>query len=164
MLTEDLTKIPDLIDDWKSPWHEFENSFEEGWSGEPNVFCLANITHHRQVANLAAYRLSQTVKDQKNFFYTKGWQEIAQKAYNEAARDLYPNERLWSGDHEDDIDFWYWHTHGNIPNGNADFWKKEFEEDYGIAFDEYEPKVSNYIYDIDALHYDMMVKEAESKY
>lgn len=102
--------VPDLIYDSKSPWHEFENNFEEGWGGEPDVYCLANHQHHLEVANLAAYELSKKYKDMDELFTIVDGDHIAQEAYNEAAKKLYPNERLWDGTHEDDPEFWKEHN------------------------------------------------------
>ena len=101
--------IPDLIHEKGGPWEEFENQFEEGWSGDPDTYCLGNRQHHLEVANLAAYELSKEYKDLDELLTTVDGDHIAQEAYNAAAKKLYPNERLWDGTHEDDPEFWKEH-------------------------------------------------------
>lgn len=92
-----VEKIPNLI--YEDPnWVEFENNFEEGWWGEPSVKRLAITSHHRKVANLAAYNLSKKYASQDVLYQKKNWETIAQKAYDSAAKKLYPKEKLWSGD------------------------------------------------------------------
>ena len=108
-LKESPKKIPNLIYERHGPWEEFENNFEEGWGGNSDVFCLANHEHHLQVANLAAYNLSKIFDSQDDLYEMKDWVAIAQKAYNKSAKELYPNEKLWSGDNEDNPEFWREH-------------------------------------------------------
>lgn len=82
-------------------WSDFELLFEEGWGGDPSVSCLANRQHHREVASEAARELSNEYKCQDEVP-----DEVAIKAYNKAAKKLYPEEKLWSGDNERNPDFW----------------------------------------------------------
>lgn len=91
----------------KGPWKEFENNFEEGWTGEPGVFCLANREHHLAVSAYAAKQLSQTYKSEDEIWakHKKKGQMIIQKAYNEAAQELFPNEKLWEGTESDNREF-----------------------------------------------------------
>ena len=127
--------IPDLIYERKGPWEEFENNFEEGWGGEPDVFCLANPKHHREVANLAAYNLSKKYSDQFDLYNHNDWESIAQKAYNEAAHELYPNERLWSGDNNDNPAFWHETLKYSSQTERMQLWKTEEWGPYDL-FDE----------------------------
>lgn len=117
----------DLINDPNSPWFEFENNFEEGWGGDSSVFCLANNAHHREVANLAANELAKKYEG-TSFFQRKNWEGIAQKAYNKAAKKLYPKEKLWSGDNENNPAFWHEHltAGGSKKNAIKRFWRKEW--------------------------------------
>lgn len=81
-------------------WKEFENNFEEGWYGEPGVNCLANLTHHREVSALAVLMLSQKYVSDMDAFAALGTRGV-QEYYDHAAKQLYPDEKLWSGDMAD---------------------------------------------------------------
>ena len=136
--------IPNMLQD--PDWMDFENNFEEGWHDEPTVFTLAIQEHHREVANLAAYRLSLIFGTQDLLLEKKYWEDVIQTAYNKAAEELYPNERLWSGDHSNDPDFWYAHCNQD-PQKIKDLWIGfELHEDYG-PYESYQPKVSNFLND-----------------
>lgn len=126
-------KIPNLIDE-DFDWMEFENNFEEGWNDEPSVKCLANHAHHREVANLAAYNLSKKYASQDDLYQKKNWQIIAQKAYDNAARQLYPKEKLWSGDNANNPDFWHEHLSSGPKSHIKMFWRKEWGD-----FNNYSP-------------------------
>lgn len=108
------------------PWDEFENNFEEGWGGEPGVYCLANHDHHLEVAALAAHKLSAIYKDQDELYQTDCWEDIAQTAYNRAAQELYPFEKLWPGTAEDDPEFWREHLQGASQEKINQLWKPEW--------------------------------------
>ena len=110
LMKPERNQIPDLIHDPKSPWYEFENNFEEGWSGDPNIRCLANRQHHLEVANLAAWELSKKYDSYDELLQSVDCDTIAQEAYDAAAKKLYPNEKLWDGTHEDDPEFWKEHN------------------------------------------------------
>lgn len=89
-------------------WFEFENNFEEGWGGNPNVKCLANIQHHREVAAMAANELSKKYRDESDLWNKHPNDEgerIIQNAYDRAAKKLYPNEKLWTGDNSENPAF-----------------------------------------------------------
>lgn len=92
-------------------WSDFDNIFEEGWANNPKIFSLANTKHHKKVAALAATNLSKkyTSMDAVD-------DSVAQKAYNRAAKKLYPKEKLWSGANSDNPDFWYEHL---VSGGNT---------------------------------------------
>lgn len=75
-------------------WSEFDNQFEEDFEGNPNVYRLLNGEHHKEVAALAAQNLSKVYYSIDEIITHHN---IMQKAYNEAAKLLYPEERLWSG-------------------------------------------------------------------
>lgn len=103
----------DLLDIlYKGDWEEFENNFEEGWNDQPHVFCLANHDHHLRVAAAAAYKLSTIFESQDQLYCIPGWEYIAQKAYNRAAEDFYPDEKLWPGTACNDPEFWREHLRG----------------------------------------------------
>lgn len=134
----------DIIRNPKSSWYEFENNFEEGWTDEPHVNSLADHEHHLDVAALAATNLSKIWPSETHLreYCDPIAEKIIQAAYDSAAKALYPNERLWSGDHADDPDFWYAHISAvEDPEDKAylvsQFWSHE------IPFDQYVPKLSN---------------------
>lgn len=100
--------IIDLSILYKGPWEEFENNFEEGWTDEPGVFTLANHEHHLAVSAYAAKQLSQQYKSEDEIWakHKIKAKAIIQKAYNEAAAYLYPEDKLWEGTESGNPEFW----------------------------------------------------------
>lgn len=91
-----------MIDILNTPeWCDFDNIFEEGWGGNPDCKCLANRKHHKEVAALAATNLSKIYPSMDDIS-----DALAQEYYDAAAKELYPNEKLWTGDNERNPDFW----------------------------------------------------------
>ena len=106
-------------------WEEFENQFEEGWVGNPEVKSLANRDHHLIVAEKAAQNLSLIFSSQSELFSLNDGEAIAQKAYDAAAKELYPNEKLWTGDNYENPEFWYEHLK-DVPKQERDqVWNTE---------------------------------------
>lgn len=93
---------------YKGPWKEFENNFEEGWTGEPGVFTLANREHHIAVSAYAAKQLSNQYKSEGEIWakHKAKAQSIIQEAYNNAAAYLYPEDKLWEGTESENPEFW----------------------------------------------------------
>lgn len=114
-------------------WFEFENNFEEGWTDNPDVKCLANREHHRQVAAEAARTLSKKYNSQDDVLAKKNATNIMQKAYDAAAKKFYPKEKLWSGDNAGNPAFWYEHLKDSSARERKTLWHKEWGkyEDFG---------------------------------
>jgi len=90
-------------------WSDFDTQFEENFEGNPKVYRLLNHDHHKEVAALAAQNLSTLYKSIDEVISNHN---IMQKAYNEAAKLLYPEERLVSGTE--------YHTEGGVgPQGQS---------------------------------------------
>lgn len=105
---------------YKGPWKEFENNFEEGWTDEPGVFTLANHEHHLAVSAYAAKQLSYKYKSEDEIWskHKAKAQAIIQKAYNDAAAYLYPEDKLWEGTECNNPEFWAERERPNSPNPN----------------------------------------------
>ena len=97
-------------------WFDFDNIFEEGWGGNPDCKCLANVHHHKEVAALAATNLSKIYPSMDNIP-----DALAQEYYDAAAKELYPDEKLWTGDNEDNPVFWREYI-------NSTDWPKSYKE------------------------------------
>lgn len=93
--------IKDLISQRCGPWEEFENNFEEGWTGNPLIPTLPNPEHHRHVSNVVANQLNilfESDTDFLNRFQNSDMSDrIMGEYYEMAAMILYPSEPLFWG-------------------------------------------------------------------
>ena len=87
-------------------WGEFENNFEEGWTGDSEVPTLANLAHHRQVAAATAHELAKKYKNQDEFYNQKGSASIMNKLYAKMAKKLFPKDKVWYGNESENPNFW----------------------------------------------------------
>lgn len=123
-------QVKDLISEPHSPWYEFENNFEEGWSGNPRMVTISNLVHHKDVANRVANRLSEIYASEAELWAnaTINGEKIISDTYREIANEVYPNDKIWSGDEEDSPDFWreYFRENNICSKERAILWDKSW--------------------------------------
>lgn len=124
-------QVQDLITPSDSPWCEFENNFEEGWTDNPRMVTVANLSHHKDISNRVANILSAVYESEWEF-----WEEnpeeygevILQSIYRKVAKAIYPEDKIWWGDKADTPEFWaeYFKENNTCPEERESLWSKEW--------------------------------------
>lgn len=102
-------QVQDLITPSDSPWCEFENNFEEGWTDNPRMVSVTNIKHHKDISNRVANILS-IIYESEEMFWEENPEEcgetILSSIYSKVAKAIYPEDKVWTGDMANAPEFW----------------------------------------------------------